>query len=130
MKIQRNLTTLILIIFLSSLAFSQEAISYEKKEKPAKIGETETAKQPPWVTNRVNEISKQRAKQTIERKKRSRIVGIGFTKDQILHNFGKPKGINRTVLGFVTMEQWVYGVINPGRLMIYFRDGLVYAWQD
>lgn len=64
-----------------------------------------------------------------EDRNRSRVVGLGFTKSQILKNFGEPKNINRTVGTWGVHEQWVYSAY-PNTLYIYFENGIVTSWQD
>jgi len=52
---------------------------------------------------------------------------IGMSKaDNLLCGYGKPEKINRTVTQKVTHEQWVY----EDGTYVYFRNGVLYAWQD
>jgi hypothetical protein len=61
---------------------------------------------------------------TIARRK----VQIGFTREQTIAAWGKPRDINRSVGSYGTHEQWVYGGIDGTYL--YFEDGIMTSWQD
>jgi hypothetical protein len=52
---------------------------------------------------------------------------IGFTAEQVVAAIGRPDRINRTVTGYSTSEQWIYGDWGP---YLYIDDGKLTSWQD
>ncbi|WP_139265250.1 hypothetical protein [Bacteroides ihuae] len=71
----------------------------------------------------VKKYGQQKAKLIIEGK-----VEIGFNKQMCRESWGEPDNINKTIGGFGTYEQWVYGEINCSYL--YFENGLLTSIQN
>lgn len=59
-------------------------------------------------------------------------VKLGMTKEQVIESLGRPRHINRTIVGNGTTEQWCYGDSLSGTTEYgYFdEDGILTGWQD
>lgn len=57
-------------------------------------------------------------------------VRVGITKEQVLISWGVPDDIHRTVTGFGSSEQWIYGNPLYGAKYLYFDNDKLTSWQD
>ncbi len=98
----------------------------------AKIIENEIEKQVKinQEIRRENRIRELIQKYNWTRKRTERIIEgfiyIGDTKEIVREAWGVPKSISRTITGYGTYEQWVYGL----GYYVYFENGKVTGIQD
>ena len=74
--------------------------------------------------NIFSKYSEETAKKIIDEK-----IWIGMTKQMAIDSWGHPGTINRTVTETTVKEQWVYRR-NYNTIYLYFRNGILYTYQD
>lgn len=81
----------------------------------------ETRKQQEYKNHLIKKFGKKNANLILDGQ-----VQIGFTKEMCIEAWGEPYDINRTITGYGTLEQWVYGI----GTYLYFEGNVLTGIQD
>ncbi len=57
-------------------------------------------------------------------------IQVGMTKEQVIISWGAPRDVHRTVFGFSSNEQWIYGDPLYGAKYLYFDNDKLTSWQE